>query len=272
MRVNRLLSISLLFCGSLYLLSAQWITYPIPGIPRTKDGKPDLNAPVPKTVDGKPDLSGMWSPFRTAEITTADDKAGVPAANGFVKGVAIDFGTPIGGLPYQPWAAELVRTRRNDGFKDAPDGKCLPISPPELTTVGIRQVIQLPGMIAMLFEKDQMFRIIYTDGRPLPIDPQPSWLGYSVGHWDGDVLVVETIGLRDDTWLDVIGNPMTSAGHITERYKRLSYGKLEIELTIDDPKAYRRPWTVKVQHQINPEAQLIEGFCENERDQRHIAK
>ena len=260
---------ALLLLWSIQSLGAQWITYPVPGIPHTKDGKPDLNAPAPKTPDGKPDLSGMWSPYRTLELAAAGDKLAMFGGTVFGKGIAIDFGAPTGGLPYQNWAAALARTRRENHAKDAPNSRCLPLSTAALTVFGIRQVIQLPGQVVMLFEKDQMFRVIYTDGRPFPEDPQPSWLGYSVGHWEGEALIVETIGLRDDTWLDANGNPMTSAGRMTERYSRPNYGNLDVELTVNDPKAYTYPWTVKFQHRLDPEAQLIEGFCENERDQTH---
>lgn len=271
MGASRLFYPSLLIGGAMQLLSAQWLTYPSPGTPRTKDGKPDLNAPVRKTPDGKPDLSGVWLPIRTVDPTTPEDPFGVFVGPAYVSGTFIDLGTPTKGLPYQPWAAELVRARKKNNAADNPDAKCLPVSSPQLQTHPTpRQITQLPGMIVTLFEKNQMFRIIYTDGRPLPADPQPSWLGYSTARWEGDVLVVETNGFRDDTWLDQVGSPMTSAGKFVERFHRLNYGTLEIDMTFDDPKAYTRPWTVKVLHGIQPEWQLLEGFCDNEQDQKHM--
>ena len=241
-------------------VGAQWITYPTPGIPHTKDGKPDLSAPAPKTTDGKPDLSGMWYPIKTAEDAFPE-----------FRGAFFDPGTSINGLPYQPWAAELVRARKANNSKDHPNAKCLPLAPPQLHThPSNRRIIQLPGSLVTLFERDTNFRVIYTDGRPLPADPQPSWFGYSTGKWEGDVFVAETNGFKDDTWVDQIGSPMTSSGRLTERFRRVNFGILEIEMTINDPKAYTRPWTVKIQQGLVADGQLIEWFCDDEKDQTHL--
>ena len=243
---------------------AQWLHYPTPGVPMTADGHPNLKAPAPRTPYGKADFSGVWFPVDTMKA--------LDRAQNTVTGVAWDVGTGMnGGVPYQPWAAELVRKRKAENYKDHPDAKCLPLSPLALDAHdSYRRIVQVPGMLIVLHERWTNFRTIYTDGRPLPVDPQPSWLGYSTAKWDGDTLVVETNGLKDDTYLDYVGSPMTSAGKMTERFRRPDYGSLEIEITVDDPKAYTRPWTVTVRDAIRLNADLLEGFCENEKDQPHL--
>ena len=243
---------------------AQWLKYPTAGVPKTADGRPNLNAPTPRTADGKPDLSGLWMPQGTLN----------PSGNGLdlFTGQYADVGTGMkDGIPYQPWAAELIRKRKEDHQKDQPDGKCLPLSPVQLHThTSAKRMIQTPGLLASLDERWTNFRVIYTDGRPLPADPQPSWLGYSTGKWDGDALVVETNGLKDDTWLDYIGSTMTGSGKMTERFRRINYGNLEIDITIDDPKAYTKPWTMTVKQAIMLDTDLLEGFCDDEKDQAHM--
>ena len=242
---------------------AQWLHYPTPAIPATADGRPNLKAPTPRTPDGKPDFSGLWKPQGTL---SRDD------LHNFT-GSYYDIGTGMkGGVPYQPWAAELVRRRTAENFKDQPDGKCLPLSPLQIdTSPELRRIVQTPGMLLLLHERNTSFRTIYTDGRPLPVDPQPSWLGYSTAKWDGDTLVVETNGLKDDTYLDYVGSTMTSSGRMTERFRRTDYGTLEIEITVDDPKAYTKPWTVTVKNAITLNTDLLEQFClENEKDQPHM--
>ena len=156
-------------------------------------------------------------------------------------------------------------------MKDTPDSKCLPLSPLQLNThPSLKRMIQTPGMLIILDERWTNFRTIYTDGRPLPVAPNPSWLGYSTGKWERDTLVVQTIGLRDDTYLDGVGSTMTSSGKMTERFRRADYGSLEIEITVDDPKAYTKPWTVNVNQAVVLDTDLLEGFCENEKDQSHL--
>jgi hypothetical protein len=261
-----------LVCGTMMATTlktpavAQWLNYPTPGVPKTADGRPNLKAPTPRTSDGKPDLSGLWMPQGTL----------VPSDT-FVKGFQAtgqyaDIGTgredPV---PYQPWAAELIRKRIAENHKDQPDGKCLPLSPVQLHThTSLKRVVQIPGMLIFLDERWTNFRVIHTDGRPLPVDPQPSWLGYSTAKWDGDTLVVETNGLKDDTYLDYIGSTLTSSGKMTERFRRINYGNLEIEITIDDPKAYTKPWSFTVKQAIQLNTDLLEGFCENEKDLTHL--
>ena len=243
---------------------AQWLNYPTPGVPKTPDGLPDLTAPTPRTGDGRPDLSGLWMPQDTLR----------PSVDGIqlFTGLYADVGTGMkGGVPYQPWAAELVRKRKQDNHKDQPDGKCLPLSPVQLHThPSAKRMVQTPGLLIILDERWTNFRLIYTDGRPLPVDPQPSWLGYSTAKWDGDTLEVRTNGLKDDTYLDYIGSTMTSTGKMTERFRRVNYGNLDVEITIDDPKAYTKPWTILVRQAVMLDTDLLEGFCENEKDQTHM--
>jgi hypothetical protein len=176
------------------------------------------------------------------------------------------------GLPFQPWAAELHRQRVASNSEDNPDAHCLPIGVMQLHTHGQpRKMIQTPGVIVIMYEANSGLRQIFTDGRSLPKEAEPWWYGYSVGKWDGDTLVVESTNFRDLGWLDVEGSPLTESGKIIERYRRPDYGHLEIEVTIDDPKAYTKPWTVKVYQRILPDTELIEFVCqENERDDRHL--
>jgi len=177
-----------------------------------------------------------------------------------------------GGLPYLPWAADLVKARMAENGKDDPTSHCLPGGVLRMhTTPLLRKIIEIPGLTVILSERNTEFRQIFTDGRPLPHDPQPSWNGYSAGKWDGDTLVVHTNGFRDGLWLDRNGSPMTSAAKMTERFRRVNYGKLEIEVTVDDPKAYMAPWTIKLNHFIVLNTELLDFVClENEKDIPHL--
>ena len=263
-------------CGALALamgapVAAQWARYERPGAPHTPDGAVDLNAPAPRGPDGHPDLSGVWdtriaSPRIPApEITSTD---GPPVATFF------DVGRNVpGGLPFTPWAAELRRQRMASHDEDNPDAHCLPLGFMQLHTHSQpREIVQTPSTILIAYEANYGLRQIFTDGRSLPAsDPEPWWYGYSVGRWDGDTLVVDTTGLRDDGWLDVAGAPFTSQAHVTERFRRVNYGRLEIDVTIDDPKAYTKPWTVRVNQRLLPDQELIEFICnENERSSTHF--
>jgi hypothetical protein len=274
---------------------AQWPDYPTSGVPRLPDGKPNLEAPAPRTADGHPDLSGIWEfvSFRLQSLSAFDaappagppttgakaappasDKA-PPAASTFSGPVGqfFNIGSTIGGLPFTPWAAELRKQRTADNNKDNPDAHCLPLGLMQLHThVQPRKIIQTPKLIVILFEAQAGVRQIFMDGRPLPRnDVQPWWYAYSVGHWDGDTLVVESSGFRDDVWLDVEGSPLTSSGKMTERFRRVNYGTLEIEVTVEDPKAYTKPWTVKITQHVLLDTDLIEFICsENEKSDEHL--
>jgi hypothetical protein len=236
-------------------------------VPRTADGEPDLNAPVPRTADGKVDLSGVWR--GVGSLGTGRGRAAGPPPEGPpVAGFAYVGQSMPGGLPFQPWAAELRQQRMADNSKDNPEALCLPMGIMQFHTQGFpRKFIQTPGVLVILYEASMGIRQIFTDGRPLPDnDPQPWWYGYSVGRWEDDELVVETIGIRDGEWLDIQGSPLTDAARLTERFRRVSYGRMEIDVTVDDPKAYTRPWTVRVNQQLIPEQDLIEFVClENQR-------
>ncbi len=254
-------------------LAAQWFHYPTPGVPRLANGKPNLNAPTPRTADGKPDLSGIWLAGNAlpcpADLRDGDDcLEKIPLSH-----EAVDFAfSLLAGLPYQPWAAALVKQREADHSKDDPHARCLPPNfPRAFAFPHLQKLIQIPGLLAILDEFNASYRQIFTDGRPLPEDPQPSWNGYSSGKWDGDTLVVETIGFRDDLWLDMKGNPMTSAARVTERFRRPNYGRLEIEVTVNDPKAYTKPWTVALKQVIKLDTELVDEIClENEKSVQHM--
>jgi len=274
--------ISAVISSALPGLSAQWPAYPTARVPRTPDGKPNLDAPAPRTADGKPDLSGIWRVargFGAGALAGVGGAAGAPLLDGTIPPRAnqfwdIGFGLE-GGLPFRPWAAALVKQRIADDGKDNPDAHCLPMGLMQLHNhPQPRKIIQTPGVIVILYEGNAGIRQIFMDGRPLPnTDPQPWWYGYSTGKWDGDTLVVQTSGFRDDGWLDINGSPLTDAAKWTERFWRPNYGKLEIEITVDDPKAYTRPWTVKIDQRVMLDTELIEFVCaENERSSAHFPK
>jgi hypothetical protein len=249
-------------------LSAQWLNYPTPGIPRLPDGKPNLAAPAPRTPDGKPDLSGIWGlscPLGVGSVFCATEVA-IPPEFGNIGRAFKD------GLPYLPWAAELVKTTRGANRPNDPLSRCLPTGIVRLNVFPLfRKIVQIPGLLVILNELNASYRQIFTDGRPLPADPNPSWNGYSSGKWDGDTLVVQTAGLRDGLWLDTGGSPLTDAARITERFRRVNYGTLEIEMTIDDPKAYTKAWTIQVTQVIVLNTELLDYICrENERDVQHL--
>jgi hypothetical protein len=267
-------------------LSAQWPRRQEAGVPRTSDGKANLTAPAPKAPDGHPDLSGVWENLGWREGAAAGGSisgtGGAPGTRSAdsrrppVPSIAMffDIGTAVpGGLPFQPWARDLKNTRTADNAKDNPDAHCLPLGNMQLHLhPEPRKIIQTPKEIVILYEGNGGVREIFTDGRALPTgDAQPWWFGYSSGKWAGDTLVVETSGFRDGGWLDVNGSPLTDKGKMTERFCRTNYGTLEIELTVDDPKAYTRPWTVKVPQRLMPDDDLIEFVCqENERSSAHF--
>lgn len=273
---------SLIGAAAMFLVSvglfAQWPAYPTAGVPKNAGGKRDLTGPAPRTPDGKPDFSGIWR-----FVDSPDARSGPPpaaAARSFGIGVRVpgllqffDIGSTLpDGLPFQPWAAALRSQRVARENQDNPDAHCLPIGLMQLHThPEPRKIIQTPAVLLILYEANAGLRQIFLDGRPLPHrDPDPWWYGYSIGHWEQDTLVVETTGFRDDVWLDVEGSPLTSSGQMIERFRRVNYGNMEIEVTVNDPKAYTKPWTVKVHHRIMLDTELIEFVClENEKDARH---
>jgi hypothetical protein len=251
-------------CGILIApVTGQWISYPTAGVPRKPDGKPDLAAACPRTPDGKPDLSGLWI-IRTNREGNPNFPGCEPVPDEFINLA----GGLKEGLPYQAWAADLVKTRRTEQRVHDPLSHCLPIGPIRLHTMpGPKKFVQAPGLLVIMNELGASYRQIFTDGRPLPADPNPSWNGYSTGSWEGDTLVVRTNGFRDGLWLDATGNPMTDAAIVTERFRRLNYGRLEIEITVDDSKAYTKPWTIKLNQSLVLDTELLDFICnENEKD------
>jgi hypothetical protein len=259
-----------------FALCAQWPAYPTAGVPKTATGAPNLTAPAPRTFDGKPNLSGIWrnsQPVRLGafgEGAPQRNPADPPTGLDQFRDIGIDFKD---GLPLQPWAAELKKQRMASFSKDNPDAHCLPMGNMQfMTHPQPRKIVQTPDLIVILYEANDGIRQIFLDGRPLPNnDPDPWWYGYSIGKWDGDTLVVETTGFRPDGWLDINGSPLTEAAKITERFRRVDYGHLEITISVDDPKAYTKPWTVTVRQTIELDTQMIEFICaENEKDVRHM--
>jgi len=247
-------------------LLAQWPTYPTLPVPRNAKGEPDLSAPPPRTADGKPDFSGVWRGAPTGQRGAPPPASppGTPPLATFR-----DLGSTMkDGLPLTPYGAELLAKRKARDSKDTPEAHCLPMGIVQFHTQGApRKFLQMPGLLVILYEASSGIRQIFTDGRPLPNnDPQPWFYGYSTGKWDGDTLVVETTGLRDDGWLDIIGSPLTEAAKLTERFRRVTYGRMEIDITVDDSKAYTKPWTVRHVQEIMPDSELIEFIClENQR-------
>jgi hypothetical protein len=248
-------------------LFAQWLGYPTAAVPRTPDGKPNLSAPTPHTADGKPDFSGMWG------WTTIGPPCGARCTDLQLSWEFLNIARTLkGGLPYQPWAAELVKKRKADNAKDDPNVRCMPRGALRIWTDDYyKRIFQTPDRLLILTERNMQYRQIMTDGRPLPADPNPTWNGYSTAKWEGDTMVVHTNGFRDDLWLDSDGNPLTNSGKVTERIRRPNYGSLEIEITVDDPKAYTAPWTVKLIEPIVMDSELLDYYClENEKDFQHM--
>jgi hypothetical protein len=228
-------------------LQAQWPEHQTPGIPRTPNGKPDLSAPVPRLANGKPDFSGLWR----------DDTAG-----GAETSKAMDRLKP------QPWAATLAAKRKEDLFRDSYAIQCLPPGP--IVNFGVGKVVETPNLLLMLFNAT-LYREVFLDGRDLPKDPNPDWMGYSAGHWEGDTLVIETAGFNDRSWLDDEGHPHTEALHVTERLRRPDFGHLELTKTMTDPGALLEPWTIPFKYVYDADRDPLEYVCnENERDRQHL--
>jgi hypothetical protein len=241
-------------CACTLPLWAQWERHPSPNVPRTADGKIDVNAPPRRTAAGKIDLAGLWE----------------PASVRYLLNIASDL--KPGEVPLQPWAATLLQERIASNGKDHPGARCLPSGIPEKLSVpdGVK-IVQTPDVTIFMWDSRTIFRQVFTDGRSFPKDPQPAWMGYSIGRWEGDTFVVETIGQNGKTWLDMRGHPATEALRVTERYTRPSIGRMNIAVTIDDPKAYTRPWNVNLAWRLLPDVELIESICEeNNRDPVHI--
>ena len=271
-------------------LSAQWLKYPTAGVPRKADGKVDMSAPTPRMADGKPYFSGIWmtgepnrrtsglsSPKeqagpRDAESSKDRESPGDPSAITASRQMA-NIGVDLpGGLPYQPWLVPIVKERTDNLAKDDPHIRCLPDN--FLRAYGLPHLLKFvhtPNLLVVLNEMNAGYRQVFTDGRPLPEDPTPSWQGYSSGKWSGDTLVIDTIGVRDDTWIDWNGSVLTPAGKVREQIRRPDFGHLEIQVTVDDPKAYTKPWTVTLKQRIVVDTELIDEIClEDEQSLKHM--
>ena len=244
--------LAVILCVTSVSLIAQWPNRLAPGIPLTRDGQPNLSAPAPRSPDGTPDLSGVW----------------------LVKNWSSLFYTAGHLKPEEmlPWAAALYKQREADFRRDSDGVHCLPPGPKAGISVGPFpiKILQTPGLVAVLYEYQTIFRQLFTDGRALPTDPNPTWMGYSVAHWEGPTLVATTAGYNDKTALDLAGHPHTDALRLTERYHRRDVGHMDLQVTYDDPKAYTRPWTLALEYELIPDGDLIEYVCENERDTPHL--
>jgi hypothetical protein len=239
----------------LYLITiflTQWANIPLPNTPRTPDGKPNLSAPAPRTADGKPDLTGIWR--------VADGK--------YLQNIAAD----IGEAPFQPWAAAIYKERADGLGKGRPSEFCIPHGVPDgmLVRNSPFKIIQTPGNLVVLYEEFNHYRQIFSDGRGFPPETNASWFGYSIGKWEGDTFVAETVGFNDQSWFDDPGHPHSDALRVTERFRRINFGRMEMQITFDDPKAYTKPWGATIGFNLLPDTELIESICENEKDHEHM--
>jgi len=253
MTSQRLLTTAAIVAAALFstTAAAQWLNYPAPGTPRLLDGKPNLSAPTPRTADGKPDLTGVWRGagplyrFNIAQDLQPQD--------------------------VQPWAEELFLKRVRDSRKDSPLARCLPVSVPFHNFFNLSHIVQTPTLTVILYESpNSPHRTVFTDGRELPTDPNPTWLGYSIGRWEGDTLVVTTAGFNDQGWLDSAGHPQTESFRLTERLRRRDFGHMDFDMTIDDPRVFTKPFTIKTTRLLAADTDLLEDVCENESDVAHM--
>jgi hypothetical protein len=251
-----------------FAVGAQWAQFPDRAVPRSADGKLNLAAPAPKAADGKPDLSGVW---QTDGEPLPPDVKSVERDLQFPRhGINVAADLPEGEAPAQPWAAELFQQRLQGGV-EAPAAYCKPQGIPAYNAGPLPfKIVQTPRLVLVLFEGDTVFRQIFLDGRKPVEDPVPRWMGYSTGKWEGDALVVDSTGFYDRGWLDALGHTNSDALHVVERFRRPTAGRLEVEVTIDDPRAYTKPFTYTVKSTVMADDDLLEYFCaENEKDSQH---
>ena len=241
-------------------LLAQWPSFRTKSAPRTADGRVDMAAPAPRTLDGKPEFSGVWDKgLLPAEVPPPGPFAGIGPSQAFR-----DLKNALGvEVPMLPWAAKLKAERHAANSKDHPDAHCLPLHPIQLHLhPQPRKIVQTPDLLVFLYEANDGRRQIHLDGRPLPAnDPQPFWYGYSTGRWDGDTLVVDAAGFNGQAWLDRSGNYASDTLKVTERIRRPTYGTLEIEMTVEDPKTFTKPFSFAVHQRLMPDDELIEFVC-----------
>jgi len=252
---------------------AQYLKYPTAGVPRTAAGKVNMSAPTPRSADGKPDFSGLWLTANPWCPTGYDANSGLCGLELPMGLDGINLGrTLTGGLPYQPWLAKLVKERTASDSKDDPHVRCLPDTFLRAYSLPhILKIVQTPGLLIMLSEVNASYRQVFTDGRKLPEDPTPSWQGYSSAKWDGDALVIDSAGFRDGLWIDWNGSEIGESAKVRERITRPEYGHLDIEVTVDDPKAYTKPWTVKLRQKVVVDTELVDEIClENEQSAKRM--
>jgi len=272
-------------------LAAQWLKVSTPGVPRKADGSVNMSAPAPRLADGKPDFSGVWTtgePYDRRSLGLSgpqqlaaprDPKSAVEAQTPGDPGAIVgsrqmaNMGVDLpGGLPYQPWLVPIVKERTGNQAKDDPHVRCLPDN--FIRAYGMPHLLKFvhsPTLFLTLNEMNAGYRQVFTDGRALPKDPAPTWQGYSSAKWSGDTLVIDTIGLRNDTWIDWSGSVVTEAAKVREEIRRADFGHLDVRVTVDDPKAYTKPWTVTLKQRIVVDADLIDEVClENEQSYAHL--
>ena len=264
--------VSIALAGAMVSANAQWLNYPAPRTPLTRDGKPNLSAKAPRAHDGTPDLSGVWhlEPPPAGEIERIFGDLGADLVAGddprtfsrYFFDLLVDF--KRGEEPIRPEAAALTLKRRPT---ESPTSHCLPLSVPAVSLIGFPfKIFQTPEEIAIFYEADGVFRQIHTDGRKLPVDPFP-WMGYSTGKWEGDTLVVDTAGFNDKGWLDARGHPRSEALRVEERFHRRDFGHLDVRVTVEDPNILTKPITIKFTELLIPNSDILEYFCtEGERD------
>jgi hypothetical protein len=256
-----------LFCCT-RILCAQWVNYPTPGLPRTKDGRPNLSANVPRPSDKHPNLSGVWAsilPPRQVPESHYGEPTFMNMENFLAPGSSLNMLAP---------ALALFQEHSRVFGADRPSEKCLPHGIPDAMVIpgAPTKIVQMPGLTLILYEEFARFRQIFTDGRPFPADLNPAWLGSSIGRWEGETFVVETAGFNDKTWLDDVGHPHSNALRTTERFHRVDVGHMELEINFNDPKYYAKPWTTRMRFALMPDTDLIEDVCDNEKDNAHTVR
>jgi len=249
-----LAAIALSTVGTIPVMAGQWLDYPTANIPRLPDGRPNLSAPAPRLPDGKVDISGLWVATIEPYVLNTSSERG-----------RSESGLEPGKVPFKPWAETLFRKRLQSDGRDDPSAHCVTGGVPRVSVIPYPfRVITIPGKVVVLYEIYQVWREIFTDGRELPDDPNPTWMGYSIGRWDGNTFVVRSSGFNGKAWLDPEGRPSTAAMEVTERFRRRDFGHMDLEVTIDDPKAYDDPWTVMVPLTYYADTELLEDvFNEN---------
>jgi hypothetical protein len=270
------IAFAIVLTGLILSANGQWLNYPDPRTPRTPGGKPNLTAPAPRAADGKLDLSGVWAAEGApASVNSSFGGETFNADLQFISKYALNVFADLKPeeVPMRPAAAALVREHARTQGKDSPTSHCLPGGVPFSSLIAPFKAIQTQVEIVMLLEDNNPPRQIYIDGRPLPKDPEPSWMGYSSGKWDGETLVVETIGFQERSWIDAAGHPRSESMHIIERFHRRDFGHMDLEVTFDDPIYYTRAFTVKAGLRLLPDTDTLESVCaEGEKDRVHLDK